>query len=351
MWFLYILLLVFILGIIILIHEFGHFIFAKKSGVHIYEFSMGMGPLIFQKKGKDGINYSVRLLPIGGYVQMAGEVYEDDDLEKIPKEKFMCNRPWYQRIMVIIAGVVFNFILALFLLLVIAGIWGAPTNKTVIAEVSPEFPVAKAGIVAGDTITAVNGKKATTWDKTQLLLTMKSKDDIYKIEVKHADGTTDTYDVKPETVEDEKGNETKVFGVSIKQDIKKGVGVSLKYAFTKFGTLVESMAIVVGGLFTGGLSLKALSGPVGMYEIVGQQAQAGIQNILFLIAYLSINVGFINILPFPAFDGGRAMFMIIEKIKGSPINSKFENACHTVGFVLLIILMLVVTCQDILKLF
>jgi len=351
MWFLYLILLILILGIIILIHEFGHFIFAKKSGVHIYEFAIGMGPLIYQKKGKDGINYSIRAFPIGGYVQMAGEVYEDDDLEKIPKEKFMCNRPWYQRVLTIVAGVLFNFILALVLLFTMALIWGAKSSTPIVAEAPEEYPIAQAGIVAGDTITSVNGKKVTTWEKTQLLLTMKSKDDIYKIEVKHKDGSTDTYEVKPTITEDEDGNEIKVFGVSIEQNIEKGIIASAKYAVEKFGSLVESMAIVIGGLFTGSLSLSALSGPIGIYQVVGQSAQAGIQNVVYLIAYLSINVGFINILPFPAFDGGRLIFMLIEKIKGSPVNSKIENTFHTIGFILLMILMLYICVQDVFRLF
>jgi len=351
MWILNILLLVVILGIIILIHEFGHFLFAKKSGVHIYEFAIGMGPVVLQKKGKDGINYSLRAFPIGGYVQMAGEVYEDDDLDKIPKEKFMCNRPWHQRILIIIAGVIFNFILAIILLFSIALIWGAPQNSTVVADTLDDYPIKEAGIVPGDEIISINGKRVNSWDKAQLLLVMKSKDDVYKIEIKHTDGSKKIYDIAPKISEDENGNEIRTFGLSIESKVEKGFVPSLKYAFTKFAILVESMAIVISGLFTGGLSLSALSGPVGMYQVVGETAKAGVENILYLVAYLSINVGFLNILPFPAFDGGRAVFMLIEKIKGSPVDSKLENTIHTIGFILLIILMLVVTCQDILRLF
>jgi len=117
MWIVSLLIFIFILGIIILVHEFGHFICAKKSGVYIYEFSIGMGPVVFSHKGKDGIYYNVRAFPIGGFVQMAGEVYEDD--KKIKKEQFMCNRPWYQRLAILVAGVFNNFVLALVLLFVI----------------------------------------------------------------------------------------------------------------------------------------------------------------------------------------------------------------------------------------
>ena len=127
-----ILLFVFILGILVFVHEFGHFITAKKNGVYIHEFSIGMGPAIKTIKGKDGIDYSIRALPIGGYVQMAGEIYEDDDTKTIPKDKFMCNKKWWQRLMILCAGVFNNFLLALFLLFVIGLIWGAQSLDPVI---------------------------------------------------------------------------------------------------------------------------------------------------------------------------------------------------------------------------
>lgn len=204
--FINIILFIFILGILIFVHELGHFLTAKKSGVHIYEFSIGMGPLLKTIKGKDGINYSIRVLPIGGYVQMAGEIYEDDDTEKIPKEKFMCNRPWYQRLIILVAGVFNNFLLAIILLFVIALIWGAQSLEPVIYNVTEGKPIAEAGIVAGDVITQVNGTKVKTWDKAQLLLLLKTKDNNYDITVQHKDGSTDTYEITPETVEDEDGN-------------------------------------------------------------------------------------------------------------------------------------------------
>ena len=211
-----IILFIFILGILVFVHELGHFLTAKKSGVFIHEFSIGMGPLIKSIKGKDGIEYSIRALPLGGYVQMAGEIYEDDDTDKIPKEKFMCNRPWYQRLIILIAGVFNNFLLAIVLLFVIALIWGAQDLKPVINNVTEGKPVAEAGIVAGDTITAVNGKKVSTWDKAQLLLLLKDKDDTYEITVKHKDGKTDTYNIKPEITKDDKGNETRVLVLKLK---------------------------------------------------------------------------------------------------------------------------------------
>ena len=340
-----------ILGIIVLVHEFGHFIWAKKFGVHIYEFSIGMGPVICSHTGKkDGIKYSIRLFPIGGFVQMAGEVYEDDS--KIPKEKFMCNRPWHQRIIIIIAGVVNNFILAILLLFLYAAIWGSQTNSTKIYSVEKDYPVAKVGIKKGDTIVAINNKKVKNWDKAQILLTLKSKNNTYAIKVKHTNGKYDTYNVKPKKVYDKDIKADRyVFGLKVKQDVHKGFFESIKFAFTKFLSIIETMWLTITSLITGKLSLKNLSGPVGVYQVVNTGLAAGISYLIYITAFLSINVGFINILPLPAFDGGRAFFMLIEKIRRKPINSKIENTVHAIGFILLLILMLVITWQDIIRIF
>ena len=130
-----------------------------------------------------------------------------------------------------------------------------------------------------------------------------------------------------------------------------GLWGSIKYAFQKFGSIVESMALTIEGLFTGKISLQALSGPVGMYEVIDASIGYGISYMMYIIAFLSINVGFINILPFPAFDGGHILFLIIEKIKGSPVNAKFESICHLIGFALLFLLMIYITIQDVIRFF
>lgn len=348
--FINIILFIFILGILIFVHELGHFLTAKKSGVHIYEFSIGMGPLLKTIKGKDGINYSIRVLPIGGYVQMAGEIYEDDDTEKIPKEKFMCNRPWYQRLIILVAGVFNNFLLAIILLFVIALIWGAQSLEPVIYNVTEGKPIAEAGIVAGDVITQVNGTKVKTWDKAQLLLLLKTKDNNYDITVQHKDGSTDTYEITPETVEDEDGNESRVFGIEIKNEVTKGFIPALKYAFQKFASTIDQMWLTIVNLFTGGLSINNLSGPVGIYTVVGETRKSGISSILFLIAYLSINLGIMNILPIPALDGGHVLFLLIELITRKKVNEKVEAITTTIFFVLLLLLMFYVTVHDIITL-
>ncbi len=350
MWFITLILLIFILGIIILVHEFGHFITAKKSGVYIHEFSIGMGPIIKTFKGKDGIDYNIRAFPIGGFVSMAGEVYEDDDTKKIPQDQFMCNKKWWQRVIILAAGVFNNFVLAIVLLFFLALIWGAQSLEPKIADVLEDSPAYEAGLAKGDLITAVNGHKVKTWDVAQIRLYLKEKDNTYDITVKHTNNKTETYKVSPKIIKDEKtGEETRQFGISIENEITKGFGASIKYAFAKFGSLISNMWLTVINLFTGKISLNNLSGPVGIYHVVGDSIQYGLQQIIYLVALLSINVGLINILPIPAFDGGHILFLIIEKIKGSPINPKFENLCHTIFFFLLIALMIYITIFDIIR--
>lgn len=349
MWIISLLIFILILGIIILVHEFGHFICAKKSGVYIYEFSIGMGPVIYSRKGQDGISYNVRAFPIGGFVQMAGEVYEDD--KKIKKEQFMCNRPWYQRLLILIAGVFNNFVLALVLLFIMALIWGPTSSVPKVLNVQENSAASVAGMKSGDIITSINGHAFSSWDVGQIYLYYKNTDNLYTFDVKREDGSIDTLKLTPKIETDEDGNERKVFGIQIDNRRPSGILESIKFTFQKFKDIIYSMIITVWGLISGQVSISNLSGPVGIYKVVDQSVQYGLQQLIYITAFLSINVGFINILPFPAFDGGHVFFMILEKIKGKPLNAKFESICNGIGFALLMLLMLFITIQDIFRLF
>lgn len=345
-----IVLFLFILGILVLIHELGHFLTAKKSGVHIYEFSIGMGPLVKTIKGKDGINYSIRALPIGGYVQMAGEIYEDDDTDKIPKEKFMCNRPWYQRLIVLCAGVFNNFLLAIFLLFLIAIFNGAPNLKPIISGVVENGAAANAGMREGDLIKEVNHSKTKTWDKAQILLIIKDKDNTYDILVEHKDGEEELLHISPK-VEKVNGEEVKTFGIYVENSREKGFIPSVKYAFGKLFATMEQMWITLANLFTGKISINSLSGPIGIYTVVGESRKAGLENVVYLVAYLSINLGVMNILPIPALDGGHVLFLLIELITRKKVNQKVESIATTIFLSLLMLLMLYITIHDVIKLF
>ena len=352
MFILKLLVFILVLGVIILVHELGHFLWAKKFKVHIYEFSIGMGPVIYTHKGKDKIDYNLRAIPIGGFVSMAGEVYEDDDTKKIPKKAFMCNKPWYQRIIIMVAGVVNNFIFAILVLFATACIWGGSILKPVVYSVVKDSPMEKAGVVAGDKILKINNHKVSSWEVAQIYLFMKDADNVYDFEIQHADGTIETKGITPSIIKDEETKkDVKLFGVAIEGEKTTNIVEHFKYAFVKFQSIVNSMVLTVYGLISGKISINNLSGPVGIFSVVGESLSAGIQYLLYITAFLSINVGVVNILPFPAFDGGRVLFLLIEKIKGSPVNSKFENMCHTIGFALLMLLMIYITIHDIVGLF
>ena len=339
-----------ILGVIVLVHEFGHFIFAKMFGIYVYEFAVGMGPKLFHWKSKKGeTEYSIRAIPIGGFCSLAGEDLDNDDKVKIPSERRLQSKPAWQRFLVMFFGAGNNFVLAFILLLVIALGWGAVSSKPVISELVANNPAEQAGLEVGDTILKINGHKIKSSDDVSIYLQVEDKSKPITFTIKR-DGKEYNIDVKP-IKEEIDGSSVYRVGIVSKGDVKHGFISSIQFAFSKMGSLFRQMIITFKGLFTGGLSVNQLSGPVGIYNIVGEQASLGFENMLYLIALLSVNVGFINLIPLPAFDGGRILFLIIEKIKGSPVKAETENKIHTIGFILLLALMLYITFNDILKLF
>lgn len=337
-----------ILGIIVLVHEFGHFIFAKMFGIYVYEFAIGMGPKLFHfKKGET--EYSIRAIPIGGFCSLAGEDLDGDDINDIPKDRRLQSKPVWQRFLVMFFGAGNNFILAFIILFIVALGWGAVSSKPIVTELVANNPAEQAGIKVGDYILEINGHKIKTSDDVSIYLQVEDKNKPITFTVER-DGRKLDINVTPQK-EEVDGSSIYRVGIVSEGEVERGFVASIKYAFTKMGALFRQMIITLKGLFTGGLSVNQLSGPVGIYNVVGTQAEAGFENILYLIALLSINVGFINLIPFPAFDGGRIVFLIIEKIKGSPIKPETENKIHTIGFILLLALMIYITFNDILKLF
>lgn len=336
-----------ILGVTLTVHEFGHFLFAKKSGIYCYEFSIGMGPKLHEwhRKGDETV-YVLRLLPIGGYVSMAGEDVEVD--EDIPEDKRMQSKPWHQRFLTIVAGVMFNFILAIVLLFIITLISGAPTNRPIIDTIEKGYDVTDSGLKKGDLIVGLNGDKIVNADDFMLKLQVSAGEEI-TLKVKRGDKYHDvTFAPKKVKVDGQEGYK---YGFSLSGKTTHGVLAAIQYAFEKTWSLLRQMALIIYYLATGQLSLSSLAGPIGIFTIIGESAKAGILNLVYLTAYISINVGFINLLPIPAFDGGRLFFLIVEKIKGSPVDAKFENTVHAIGFILLMILMVFITYNDIVRLF
>jgi len=338
---------VLILGITVFIHELGHFIFAKRAKIYVYEFSIGMGPKLFKFNRKnDETDYCIRAFPIGGFVSMAGEQVEED--EKIPEDRRLQSKTWGARFMTVAAGVMMNFIMAILILFLLALFNGAPETKPYVSNVEVNYPAYIAGLRDDDLILEINGKKINNWDKALIQLELVSKETI-QLKVKNANGEIKDLSITPiKEMKDEKEVYRYGFGQTTK--VNRGLGEAIKYGFVKTGSLIQQMGIIIGNLFTGNLSVNSLAGPVGIFDVVGEQAKAGFENVIYLLAFISINVGFINLLPIPAFDGGRLLFLIIEKIKGKPVDPKVENIIHNIGFVLLMILMLYITFNDIMRL-
>ena len=367
--------LLLMLSLLVFVHEGGHFIAAKKCGVHVYEFALGMGPKVLSFKRKnDPTEYTLRAFPIGGFCAMAGEEGEDD--ESLDKDKFMCNKSKIKRIIILVAGVTMNFITAIILLFIIGLSFGSTEQKSIIGRVETGSPADVAGLKVNDKIIECNGYKISTWDKLTIVTNLKNKNNYYEYKVEHENGSVDTYKITPneyvvigsETIKLEENNKledvlkkynkkesevtvSKLVGIGAPSEIKKDFLSALKYAFSKFGSIVSTMLLILGSLFTGKLGLSALSGPVGMYSVVGTVASLGFANLIYLTAYLSINLGVLNILPFPAFDGGRVLFVLIEAITRKKVDPKIEGYFHSIGFILIMLLMVYITFQDVLRLF
>lgn len=330
-----------VLSITIFIHELGHFIFAKKAGIYVYEFCVGMGPRIIKWKRKnDETEYGIRLFPIGGFCSMAGEEVEVD--EKVPIDKRLQSKTWLQRFLTVVAGVMFNFIFAIVIFFIFGLFNGNPNNTPLIKEVSLESPAYVSGIQKGDIITKINNVKVNTIDRLMIEYQVVYGSEL-NLEVKR-DNEILNIKINPIQVDD-----GYIYGFSLDDSVEKGFIPAIKYAFGNFISLINQMVVIISYLFTGKLSLSSLSGPIGIYNIVGQSAQAGLLEVIYLIGYLSLNVGFINLLPIPAFDGGRILFLIIEKIRRKPIKANVENMIHSIGFILLMILMIIITYNDIVR--
>ena len=343
-------LLVFIivLSVIVAVHEFGHFLLAKKTGVYVYEFAIGMGPKIWSTK-KGETEYSLRAIPIGGFCSLAGEDLDEDDSKKVPKKRRLQNKTAWERFLIMVFGPLNNFILAVILLLFIAFIWGGTTMDPVITQIESGSAAAKAGLQEKDTILQINNHKIDTNDDVSLFLAIADPKKGSTFKVERDNGTYAVIKIKPTKIKED-GKETYRYGIGIQQQKTTGFVESLKYVYKKTISIFKQMFITVGYLFTGGVKVTQLSGPVGIYSIVGESRAGGLANVLYLMAFLSINVGFINLLPIPAFDGGHILFIIIEVLKGSPVNPELENKIHMIFLILLMILMLFITFNDIVRL-
>ncbi len=358
--------LIVILGLVIFIHEFGHYILAKKNGVGVVEFAIGVGPSIFSWV-RNGTRYAVKWIPFGGYCMMLGEdqYFPDPDADAenpdIDEDRAFSKKPVWVRIAVIVAGPAFNFLLALVLAVVLTALIGAST--TGISGVTPGYPADEAGLMTGDEIVKLDGKSMHIFSDVSLYIALHEGE---PLEV--------TYKRNGEL------HETTIVPVFDKEAGRYYIGISsagrrtdlnaleiLKYGFYEFtydtGVVFKSL----GMLFTGKAGLNDLSGPVGMAGIVDDivtevtddtknesfwtTAYWVIINLLSFTVLISANLGIMNLLPIPAVDGGRLVFLLLEAVRGKPVEKKMEGIVTVVGFIFLAILMVVVLFNDIRKVF
>ena len=351
-------LFIIILGTIVLIHELGHFLFAKMFGVYVYEYSIGMGKKIFSKKPKNSeTEYNIRIFPIGGFVRLAGEEGEDGD-ESVPLERKLYKKGFWQRFLIFFMGPGFNAILTIITLFVSALIFGGSLTSLQVDELDKEYPAYQAGLRDGDTILEVDGEKVSTWTQARLKISTVKEGKAIDFKIEHTNGEIETISVTPVEEENEACDEDDkecpplyVYGVSSKVIEKSGFIGSIEYAFIETRDMLISLGTTLKYLFTGKLGINDLSGPVGIYGVVDSQSKEGLDSLLYLLAYLSINVGVMNLIPFPAFDGGHILFLLIEKIRGKAVSSNVEATITGIGFILLILLMIYVTFQDVINLF
>ena len=351
---------IFALGVIIFAHELGHFLLAKKNGVYVVEFSIGMGPrLLTYKKGET--RYSIKLIPFGGSCMMMGEDGGIPDAEPeietsadIGEDRSFQDKSVWARIAIIAAGPFFNFLLAFVCAVVVVGSVGI--DRPALLEVMDGYPAQEAGMEAGDTIRELNGHKVTFY--RDVILYLQFCDPTEPVEVTYErDGEVKQAEISFRYDEESGRYYLGLVGSTSYRDKVSPLQV-VRYSFSEVRYTIEATFRSLQMLFTGKASVNDLSGPVGITSVMNDTVEAAkadgafyvFLNILNLMMLISANLGIMNLLPIPALDGGRLLFLLIEAVRGKPVDREKEGIVHIVGMVLLMLLMVVVLFNDIRKL-
>lgn len=330
----YVIMAVLAFSLLVVGHEFGHFILAKINGVKVLEFSLGMGPRLFCIKGKE-TEYLVKLFPIGGYVKMYGE---DDEVTSTDPRAF-ATKTSFQKLTIVAAGPIMNLILAVILFAMVGGIQGHSTN--VIEKVNENSPAMAAGIKAGDKITGVNGKLVTTWeDFSTEVITGEGKPLNIKLE---RDGKEIGLDIVPKFNSDENRYIIGIISQIKKPNFIQSVGHGINQTFS----MVRQTFGFFGQLFKGKIGANDVGGPLTIIKVSGKAAKAGITTLLFFTAYLSVQLAIFNIIPFPALDGGWILILLFQIITGKEIDKEKVATINYFGFIALMALMVLVLIKDI----
>ena len=342
--FLYLLLTLLLLSVLVFLHEGGHFLIARLNNITVNEFSIGMGPKIFSYESKkSGIKYSVRALPIGGFVSMAGEDESSED------PNAFCNKNVWRRISTVLAGPITNIIVGFLGMFILVALTGPATN--IVASFMDDATSVNYGLQVNDKIVAIEGVKTHTGNEVVYEITYQG-DKPLDITVVRDGKKIVLEDVVFPTVEESGvtlGNYDMLFyGIS---EADRSFGIIISHTFWRTYSTAkmvwDSLADLIGGRF----GLDAISGPIGMTELVGSAITAGWESLLYLWVIISVNLGVMNLLPLPALDGGRLMFLFWEAITRKPVNKTVESYINAAGLLLLMAFMILITFKDIFKLF
>lgn len=353
-----------VLSVLVIAHEFGHFYAARKAGMTVHEFGLGFPPKIFSWTDKNGTEWSLNLIPLGGFVRIKGE---NADSEGADDEDSFSSKSKTARFIVLIAGVVMNFIVAAIFLgitLMFTTTTVLPDEKpflanisnerTSIIHISPDSPLADSTISTGDTITAINNQEVLNAEQAiNIIGNYAENEDIVNFTIVNSQG--ETLEVSASPIFNEELNRS-VFGLAIEDlaDINypwwfapiKGIELAAIYTWL----IIVAFFGLIRDLILGSGVQEAVAGPVGIAQMTGEVARMGIINLMQFTALLSLNLAVLNALPIPALDGGRILFVLIEAIRGKKNSPQLEASIHGLGFLLLMILVVIITYRDIVNL-
>ncbi len=347
-----------VISALVFFHELGHFMVAKACGVYVRDFSIGMGPVIYQYQGKE-TTYSLRALPIGGAVQMLGEDGVDKELDETVQHgaaavtidqpssddpRSFINKPAWQRLLIIFAGPAMNFLLAIALFFIIFLVQGFPTNQNVIGEVIVDLPAQQAGLEAADEIVDIDGQPIADWMGIVEAI-KRSEGAEVSVQVLR-DGRQ--IELKLQPIREEGGDR---YVIGVRQKLTTAPLKSFNMAVLKTWDSSKMVVSFIPKLISGEVSRDNIAGPIGIAKISGEAAREGPIVFLALMAIISINLGIMNLLPIPALDGGRILLILLEMIFRRKLPAFIEEKIHLIGFALLMLLMLFAVYNDVVKLF
>ena len=346
------------LGILIFVHELGHFLMARKMDIRVEEFALGFGPKLFSRKKGETL-YSLRGIPLGGFCSMTGEMPVDkeeldpEELETYEQAKangrcFFQKSP-LKRLAVLVAGPLMNVALAVLAFILIFGIYGIPVEQAqeaVIGELVPGEPAAQAGLQGGDEIIAIDGREVNDWQEMTQIIRENPEEELNLTILR--DGSVQEIQVTPALDEDSGHGMLGIFGKVVRERV--GPLTAIYRGVIQTGQVVGLTFQGFAQIISRG-STEDLGGPVMIASIVGQAARTGMENVLNWLAIISVNLAIINLIPFPALDGGRVIFVLVELVSGKAIPQEKEGWVHMIGFILLIMLMVFIIYQDVMTFF